>query len=130
MPLLLRCELLKLAYLLRIAHFLVPELINLPLQLDHLALVADLNTMAVFPLPLQHLLVVLGALALVLHLTGHVRMRLRQGLLQLFLQLLHLRLQHLLRGYAREVLLLQLLILLQDLLAVVLFFLQLLLELF
>lgn len=130
MPLLLRCELLKLAYLLRIAHLLVPELINLPLQLDHLALVADLNTMAVFPLPLQHLLVVLGALALVLHLTGHVRMRLRQGLLQLFLQLLHLRLQHLLRGYAREVLLLQLLILLQDLLAVVLFFFQLLLELF
>lgn len=76
LPLLLRRELLELVDLLRVTHLLVPELVDLPLQLDHLALVVDLHAMAVLPLPLEHLLVVLGTLALVLYLAVHVCVRL------------------------------------------------------
>jgi hypothetical protein len=122
-------ELLQLADLFGVAHLLVPQLVDLPLEVDEFALVVDLDAVAVLALPFEQLVEILGALALVLHLTVDVRVRVRQRLVQLLLYLGHLRLQELLRRDAREVLLLQVLVLLQYLLAVHLLFLQLLLEL-
>ena len=100
MTLMLARHLLQLCYLFSVAHFLVTELVNFPLEINDFSFVVDLYAMAVLSLPFQQLFVILNTLAIVLlliDLTIYIRLRFRNCSLKLMLHLLDLLLQHLLR---------------------------------